>query len=278
MQVSNLIDDDEILVTDVRCSNAPRPQGSLEKPGTLEIVIPLAGVFERTVYRSGSARSGVPSTADPSRIHLFLPAAPYRVAHPLGGTDRSLAIAIRAGWSDLPSFPNDIPAPPIAHAFARRLAAAVARGTVDDLAAGEAARHLVDQSLGWFDHFPVLARRGEASTRQIRLEIAASLRRRTTLAELGRRVGLSGWEAARRFRMATGSSIHQYRTALRIQAALERIEAGERDLTALALDLGFADHSHLANVLRRAVGQPPSAFRPPPTPSELAALRTILQA
>ena len=42
---------------------------------------------------------------------------------------------------------------------------------------------------------------------------------------------------------------------------MERLAAGEPDLTALALDLGYADHSHLTNACRREFGRPPSALR-----------------
>src|SRR6266540_980192 len=113
MHQTVLIDDEEMLLADVRCDDPP-PWGSLERPGSVEVVIPLAGVFERIVYRSRTARSGVLSMADPSRVHLFLPTAPYRVAHPMAGSDRSLAIALRAGWLNLASLPDDIPAPPAA--------------------------------------------------------------------------------------------------------------------------------------------------------------------
>jgi AraC-like DNA-binding protein len=278
MDATTLIEDDEILVTDVRCVGAPRPHGPIELPTSVELVIPLAGLFERLLFTNGTHRAGATYTADPSRIHLFRPAAPYRVSHPIGGADRSIAIAIRDGLSDRETYPDDIPAPPIAHTLARRLAAAIAHGTVDELTAAEVARTMVDISLGWFDRLEMANVRDRSTARRIRLAIAEKLGKRMTLPELGRGVGLSGWEVARRFRRATGTSIHRYRTALRVQAALERIEQGERDLAVLGLDLGFAHHSHLTNALRAALGSPPSAFRRPPTPSELAGLRTILQA
>jgi len=48
---------------------------------------------------------------------------------------------------------------------------------------------------------------------------------------------------------------------LRARAALERVAGGERDLARLAADVGFADQSHLARVVRRETGRPPSALR-----------------
>ena len=40
-----------------------------------------------------------------------------------------------------------------------------------------------------------------------------------------------------------------------------RLADGETSLTRLAGDLGFADHAHLARVVRREVGQAPSRLR-----------------
>lgn len=273
-----LTQDDEILVADVRCADAPIPPGPLEQPPSIELVIPLSGVFERELFPHGSRRPGIVSIGDASRVHLFRPSAPHRIAHPIGGSDRAIAIALRDGLPNRLTYPDDIPAPPRLQTAARRLAAAVAQGAIDDLAAAETAWSLVNGCLGLLDRTEVATTRDRATARRIRLEIAGHLQVRLSLPKLGRRVGLSGWEAARRFRRATGTSIHRYRTGLRVQAALDRIERGERDLTALALDLGFAHHSHLANVLRSTLGSPPSAFRRAPTAAELAALRTILQA
>ena len=91
-------------------------------------------------------------------------------------------------------------------------------------------------------------------------------------------MGTSPFHLARVFRSITGESIHEHRVGLRVRAALERIAAGEDDLTRLALDLGFGDHAHLTNTIRRELGRPPSALRVAPTLLEIRSLRTILQA
>ncbi|WP_348652834.1 AraC family transcriptional regulator [Polyangium sp. y55x31] len=54
-----------------------------------------------------------------------------------------------------------------------------------------------------------------------------------------------------------------------------RLLGGARDLTALALDLGFADHSHFTNAFRREFGCSPSAVR---RLLERPSARKILQA
>jgi AraC-like DNA-binding protein len=43
--------------------------------------------------------------------------------------------------------------------------------------------------------------------------------------------------------------------------ALERLDAGERDLTRLALDLGYSSHSHFTDAFRRSFGVTPSTAR-----------------
>jgi AraC-like DNA-binding protein len=48
---------------------------------------------------------------------------------------------------------------------------------------------------------------------------------------------------------------------LRVRFALERLAAGEPCLARLAADLGFADQGHLARVVRRELGETPSALR-----------------
>jgi AraC family transcriptional regulator len=52
--------------------------------------------------------------------------------------------------------------------------------------------------------------------------------------------------------------------------ALDRLREGERDLSALALDLGYANHSHFSDVFRRSFGAAPTQVRtnlvaPPPS-------------
>jgi AraC-like DNA-binding protein len=161
---------------------------------------------------------------------------------------------------------------------ARRLVGELRRGRLDGLAAAER----VAQLLAAVGRAPGGGRAGSSGRERrlanaVRLQVAGRLSEHLTLPQLGAQFGLSGWELARRFRRATGTSIHAYRIRLRVHEALERIDAGERDLTSLALDLGFTDHSHLTNVLRHQTGRPPSAFRHG-RPDRRATQRTILQA
>ncbi len=81
------------------------------------------------------------------------------------------------------------------------------------------------------------------------------------LTEIAAAFGMSPFTLCRVFHRHAGLPVHRYRVRLRLRHALDRLAGGERDLTGLALDLGFSDHSHLTNAFRAEFGVPPSAFR-----------------
>ncbi|MFS8099877.1 helix-turn-helix domain-containing protein [Lentzea alba] len=58
-----------------------------------------------------------------------------------------------------------------------------------------------------------------------------------------------------------GVSLTRYRNRVRVARALDRLEAGEPSLAALAADLGFADQAHLCRTVREHVGHTPTALR-----------------
>jgi AraC-like DNA-binding protein len=109
---------------------------------------------------------------------------------------------------------------------------------------------------------PGLTRRSLEAVEQVRERIAADVSRRHTLMELVEGLDISAYHACRVFRAATGVTISEYRTQLRVRAALEPVVAGD-DLSATALSLGFDSHSHFTYAFRRAYGVPPSAIRRP---------------
>ncbi|MCI0389714.1 MAG: AraC family transcriptional regulator [Acidobacteria bacterium] len=90
--------------------------------------------------------------------------------------------------------------------------------------------------------------------------LASRLGERITLDDIARAVGASPFHLARIFQQRTGVSVHRYLTCLRLRAALERL-ADAKDLTALALELGFSSHSHFTDAFRREFGRPPSEVR-----------------
>lgn len=91
--------------------------------------------------------------------------------------------------------------------------------------------------------------------------LAAHLSRRLLLVDVARAVGSSPFHLSRLFRSETGTPIHRHLVRLRLFAALDRVAAGEDDLSRLALDVGFGSHSHCTTGFRRELGRPPTAIR-----------------
>lgn len=83
----------------------------------------------------------------------------------------------------------------------------------------------------------------------------------TAVAELARALGVSASYLTRAYRAATGSTLHARVTRLRLSSALSRLADGAKDLTALALELGYSSHSHFSAEFKRHMGRPPSDFR-----------------
>ena len=83
----------------------------------------------------------------------------------------------------------------------------------------------------------------------------------TPLRVLARAVELSPFRLCRAFRAHTGDTMTAYRHSLRLRLALDRLRDRRADLTTLAIDLGYASHSHFTAVFRRQFGMTPSAFR-----------------
>ena len=75
------------------------------------------------------------------------------------------------------------------------------------------------------------------------------------------RFGCSPFHLSRTFHGTVGMNLRRYVTRLRARLAAERLAAGARDLTGLALQLGYFDHSHFTRSFRNEWGIPPSRFR-----------------
>ncbi len=89
-------------------------------------------------------------------------------------------------------------------------------------------------------------------------ELARRFNEQISLTQLAHLVFCSPYHLCRIFRQHTGYSIHQYLNQLRLRTGLEAITAGTTDLTKLALELGYASHSHFTQAFHQSFGLPPS--------------------
>lgn len=72
---------------------------------------------------------------------------------------------------------------------------------------------------------------------------------------------VSPFTLCRSFRRATGGTVHAWLDRLRAIRAADAILGGAGDLGALALELGFAHHSHLTSRVRHVFGVTPTQLR-----------------
>ena len=112
------------------------------------------------------------------------------------------------------------------------------------------------------------ARRALADAARVRL--AASVAIAHPLADVAHGLHTSPFHLAHVFREEVGMSMHQHLVRLRLIAALEHLGAGAADLSMLALELGFSNHSHFSVTFRRTFGISPSEARRRLTAASLA--------
>jgi len=111
------------------------------------------------------------------------------------------------------------------------------------------------------ERMPRRRRRPPPVVEDAKAVLSARFTEHLTLEELGREVNVSPFHLARSFRRHTGYTLHEYRTHLRLRAALERLAAGDEDLAVIARAVGFSSHSHMTASFHRAFGVPPSHVR-----------------
>jgi AraC family transcriptional regulator len=234
--------------------------GEIEVPGSNVLAMTLAGVFAK---HDGPRRHVI---ATPNHA-LFLPAgAPYRISFPGGIGDRCLVLRFST------------------QALAQALPEAVARDGLDtSLITRHAllepktmlARTLLWQRLerGEIDPLEVEERGirqpwrgGGAQHRRRQVEaikevIAVEPGRKWTLGELARLACVSPGHLAHVFRAEEGSSLYQYVLRSRLAWALDAVLDSDTGLTEIALDAGFASHSHFTARFRALFGHTPVSLR-----------------
>lgn len=94
-----------------------------------------------------------------------------------------------------------------------------------------------------------------------RVELGCTPGDRRNLSQVAGALGVSVFHLCRVFRRQTGTTLHAYRNRLRLAAALELVPRRQRDLTGVALRLGYSSHSHFTAAFRREFGVTPSTFR-----------------
>jgi AraC-like DNA-binding protein len=268
-----------ITVVDFRCRAHVEPLGPEEPNRTHGIVLVRKGVFRRK-------RQAETVVGDATHVLFFNAGEPYRYDHPLPGGDECTILVVD-GHRALELLgrhaPRDAERPDapfrLGHGLASSRAArlhyellALVRRRAPLLELDDVVAELADETVGaaYRSHGALVRKRPpstSAGRRRRDLAEAAKLllnerlESLPSLGELARALGCSPFHLSRTFHGVTGVSLRAYVGRLRARRAAHRLAAGERDLSRLALELGYADHSHFTNAFREEWGMPPSRFR-----------------
>ena len=238
---------------------------------------------------------GKPVVATPNHVMFYNPKQSYRrrLLHPKGDhcafllVEAGLLAEIAAPHLSATRFPvSHGPLEPATYLRHRLLLRAVAARAADRLMVEETLCRLLAEAVASGLRLAATGRRERRSTAAGHAELveatkellARRLGDRLTLADIARSVHSSPFHLARVFRAHTGFSIHGYRNQLRLRSSLESLFDPGVDLALLARRLGFASHSHFTDSFHRIFGRPPSAVRRAGRASDLAELRTIVEA
>jgi len=213
-----------------------------------------------------SAQGHEHALAGPNHALFFNPGDVFRRRRFNGFGDRSHFMVVGADtmaeWRTDARFPK-----PVAKLLPRpyMTVRAIARAIVDDVDALAIEERLLGLGYatvaGAFGRGDSRPRRTPAVVEEAKALLTARFNERLTLDELGRAVNVSPFHLARSFRRHTGYTLHEYRTQLRLRAALDRLALGDEDLVVIARAVGYSSHSHLTASFRRVFGVPPSRLR-----------------
>jgi AraC family transcriptional regulator len=269
---SLLVESDLVRAYDVCCLEPRSRSAADDWTGVAEVIVVRRGVFV-VRQRSGEV------VAEPV-APVVLGVGEYQVSHPgSGGDDCTVLIA-------QPSLLLDAMGSAEGRAGTLRrndlLAIALARRSLSDSEDALEQQELSLQLLAAMGRAfmpvsrPRLGRLQLARVEQVRALLASDPASRWDLSRVARAVQCSPFHLARQFRTATGGTISDYLLQLRVGLALNRLAEGEHDLSALALDLGFAHHSHFGACFKRTLGLTPSAARQMLSHGSVEQLRGLL--
>lgn len=117
-----------------------------------------------------------------------------------------------------------------------------------------------------------------AAVERVKEAIALAPDHKWSVAKLARIANLSPFHLCHVFRQIVGTSIYDYVLRERLAYALDAILDRSREITAIALDTGFASHSHFTARFKSFFNCTPAAFRRLATADHITELRKIMTA
>lgn len=244
------------------------PLGARQFPDTGAIQNHILVVPTWSVEITYSSRESI--VADTTRVLCYNRGCEYRRRALNTHGDQCLWIAydderladVLGGSPDAPFHDRALPLPRQAFLAARLLGASLLeQNPPDALHIEEQAWHLLGQCLDTHHTAPRNAPQQRRAIDRARTFIAEHYREPLTLANVADAACLSPYHLSRAFRRWTGISLHKFLVELRLRDSVQDVIDGERQLTDIAADLGFASPSHFSSSFRNAFGLAPSAMR-----------------
>lgn len=257
--------------------------GDVEQQSLNAIVLPIGGVFSK------HDAPGQHVIGTPSHAVFFAANMPYRIGFPGGIGDRAITLRFveelaperLARGGEVMKSQGLLPAS--AMMLRNLLWTRLKRAEADDFEAEALGLDLLDVSLKSVSSGnPALrpatqARRARALER-VKEAVALAPSRRWNVAMLAEIANLSPFHLCHVFRDTVGTSIYDYVLHERLAHTLDAVLDCGDDLTAIALDAGFASHSHFTARFRSFFGCTPAALRRVATAARIAELRKIVTA
>ena len=268
-----------IRVFDVACHAPKSGYAGEEWCGTTQIIVPRRGVFVLD-------HQGTSIVADPNTAIILGRGDTYAISHPVEGGDQCTVLVfsqelLEDALENIKTHYGTIHS--ATQLSIHVLTHKIANGVLDQLEAEEGAVFVLNALASDFKSSPPLNWQ-QVSKFQKRLvkEVCALLASQPTetwrLESIARTVYCSPYHLARQFRAITGETITRYLLRLRLVLALDYLAQGETDVARLAVELGFAHHSHFSARFKSAFGMTPSAARNTLTHRSLQEMSKIVTA
>jgi AraC family transcriptional regulator len=259
--------------------------GDVERQNLNVVVLPFSGLFSKH-DSPGRHVIGTPSHA------VFIAAdTPYRIGFPGGIGDRALIFRFgealapeeldRHGGGTLLASHGLLPANVMM--LRNLLWARLERSAADEFEVEALGLDLLSMSLASMRTRSSRLRRSALAQRMRAVErvkeaVALAPADKWTVAKLAKVANLSPFHLCHVFRLMVGTSLYDYVLRERLAHTLDAVLDRGSDLTAIALDAGFASHSHFTARFRNFFGCTPAALRRIATAEHLAELRKIVTA
>ena len=266
------------------CRPTPDIRHEVDYPALNVLALPIAGLF---ALHQGPRRHVV---ATPNHAVFIASDTPYRVTFPGNVGDECLTIRLtpeglarlapdamtRDGLDDSIVASRAV-LPPAAILARGLLWRRFIRGEADPLFVEEIGVGLLGSALD-------AVRDGRKTPRtsphveRVKEAISTAPEHRWTLAELARSAGVSPFHLAHVFNQEVGTSVYRYAVRARLAKALTAVLDSNLDITSIALDSGFASHSHFTARFRAFFGLTPDALRKSARPGQARELRKFVTA